>query len=130
MDQDRNTALLRRPVAAALGAVVPLMVVLGACTSDNEPSDDTKSSTSTATAPNPGESTGAGPTSSQAGPVTADEAGTIATQAYGGTVKNVEADSYQGTPAWEVEIKDSDQGRIEVKVAQDTGEILDVEHED
>lgn len=56
-----------------------------------------------------------------------DEAGRIATDRYGGTVKNVESDTWQGTPAWEVEVRDSSQGRIEVKVDKRTGEILHVE---
>lgn len=53
----------------------------------------------------------------------------IATDKYGGTVSSIEDDSYKGEPAWEVEINDSNEGRIEVKVSKATGDILDVEHE-
>lgn len=56
-----------------------------------------------------------------------DEAGKIATNKYGGTVKEVESDHYNGKPAWEVEIRDSDKGRIEVKVEKSTGKILHME---
>lgn len=62
--------------------------------------------------------------------VTKDEAGRIATDKYGGTVINVESDHYRGKAAWEVEIRNSRQGRIEVKVAKATGEVLHMEHED
>lgn len=53
----------------------------------------------------------------------------IATDKYGGTVKETESDDYHGKPAWEVEIRDSREGRIEVKVDKITGEILDLEHD-
>lgn len=56
-----------------------------------------------------------------------EQAGTIATERFGGTVSSIEDDSYKGEPAWEVEIKDSAQGRIEVKVSKATGDILEVE---
>ncbi|GAB3564152.1 PepSY domain-containing protein [Spelaeicoccus albus] len=61
--------------------------------------------------------------------VSRDRAGKIATDKYGGTVKNVESDDYNGKPAWEVEIRDSKQGRIEVKVEKSTGKILHMEHD-
>ena len=130
MEEIRNTALLRRPVATAVGVLMPFVVLLGGCTNDDEPSGGTTPPTGTTVEPSPGAPGSPGATSTAAGPVTADEAGKIATDAYGGTVKNVESDTYSGAPVWEVEVKDSDQGRIEVKVAKDTGEILNVEHED
>lgn len=55
------------------------------------------------------------------------QAGQIATEQFGGSVHGVESDHYHGTPAWEVEIKNSRRGRIEVKVDKATGEILEVE---
>lgn len=55
------------------------------------------------------------------------EAEKIAIDKYGGTVKEIESDHYRGREAWEVEIRDSSQGRIEVKVDKETGEILDME---
>ena len=58
-----------------------------------------------------------------------EEAGRIATEQYGGTASSIEDDSYKGEPAWEVEIKDSNEGRIEVKVSKATGDILDMEQD-
>ncbi len=56
--------------------------------------------------------------------ITADEAERIALDEFGGTVKETESDHYRGEPAWEVEIYDSREGRIEVKVHKQSGEIL------
>ena len=53
----------------------------------------------------------------------------IATQKYGGHSLGVEQDTAQGQPSWEVEIADSNQGRIEVDVAQRTGAVLTMEHD-
>lgn len=61
--------------------------------------------------------------------ISKSEAEKIATDKYGGTVKETEGDDYKGSPVWEVEINDSSQGRIEVKVDKKTGEILDVERD-
>lgn len=61
--------------------------------------------------------------------ISLDEAGKIVTDEYGGEVIGVEDDDFRGTPAWEVEVKDSDEGRIEVKVDKESGEILDMEHD-
>lgn len=61
------------------------------------------------------------------GEVDKQQAGKIATDKYGGTIKNVEDDDHHGAPAWEVEIRDSKEGRIEVKVDKKTGEILGME---
>lgn len=58
-----------------------------------------------------------------------EQAGAIATDKYGGTVSSIEDDSYKGEPAWEVEINDSTQGRIEVKVSKASGEILFVDQD-
>lgn len=58
-----------------------------------------------------------------------EEASRIATEKYGGTVSSIEDDSYKGEPAWEVEIKDSSEGRIEVKVSKATGDILNMEQD-
>jgi uncharacterized membrane protein YkoI len=57
------------------------------------------------------------------------EAAQIATQQYGGRSLGVEQDTAQGQPSWEVELADSNQGRIEVDVAQQTGAILTMEHD-
>lgn len=58
-----------------------------------------------------------------------DRAIQIAVGKYGGTVVEVEADSYRGTPTWEVELANSSMGRIEVHVSRTTGEILKVDDE-
>jgi hypothetical protein len=68
--------------------------------------------------------------SAPAGPVTTDQAGNIATGKYGGTVIEIEPDSYHGEATWEVEVKNSSQGRIEVDVSKQTGAIVSLEHED
>ncbi|WP_284743417.1 PepSY domain-containing protein [Amycolatopsis sp. RTGN1] len=57
------------------------------------------------------------------------EAARVATQKYGGHSLGVEQDTAQGRPSWEVEIDGSDQGRIEVDVAQATGAILTIERD-
>lgn len=53
-----------------------------------------------------------------------DQAAKIATNKYGGTVTSVEDDKHKGEPVWEVEITDSTEGRIEVKVGKSTGDIV------
>jgi uncharacterized membrane protein YkoI len=57
------------------------------------------------------------------------EAARIATQKYGGRSLGVEQDTAQGQPSWEVELADSNQGRIEVDVAQRTGAVLTMERD-
>jgi uncharacterized membrane protein YkoI len=57
------------------------------------------------------------------------EAAQIATQHYGGHSLGVEQDTAQGRPSWEVELADSNQGRIEVDIAQQTGAILTMERD-
>ena len=56
-------------------------------------------------------------------------AGQIATDRFGGRVLNVEADQARGEPAWEVEVADSRQGRIEVDVSRASGAIVEMEHD-
>ncbi|WP_370969789.1 PepSY domain-containing protein [Amycolatopsis sp. cg9] len=57
------------------------------------------------------------------------QAARIATDKYGGRSLGVEQDTAQGQPSWEVEIADSNQGRIEVDVAQQTGAVLTMERD-
>src|SRR5699024_4069481 len=70
-----------------------------------------------------------------AAPAAADEAATqteaaqSAVNKYGGCTINVEDDDYNGEPAWEVEIRESNQntenaGRIEVKVDKSSGNVI------
>lgn len=60
---------------------------------------------------------------------TMENAGRIATDKYGGTITSVEDDDHKGEPAWEVELRGSTEGSLEVKVSKATGEILDVEQD-
>lgn len=58
-----------------------------------------------------------------------EQAGKIVTDAYGGQVINVEADHANGGPSWEVEVSNSNQGRIEDDVAQSHGAIVEMERD-
>lgn len=69
------------------------------------------------------------PPSQEPAAVSKEEAGRIATDKYGGQVIDIESDTAQGQPSWEVEIRDSSQGRIEVDVSQSTGEIVEMEQD-
>lgn len=96
---------------------------LAACSSEGDTSGPSSGSDSNVSQEN-------GSDMSDDGAVTKDEAGTIATDKYGGKVKEVESDDYNGKAAWEVEIRDSDEGRIEVKVAKSTGDIMNMEQDE
>lgn len=61
--------------------------------------------------------------------ISKERTGEIAIERYGGRMLNVEADTKNGHPIWEVELADSIYGRIEVDVDQNTGEIRKVELE-
>lgn len=76
--------------------------------------------------PQPGSGT---PGSTTAPKIPQDQAGKIVTDQYGGQVINVEPDTAKGEPSWEVEVRDSKQGRIEVDVSQATGAVLEMEHD-
>lgn len=62
--------------------------------------------------------------------ISKDEAGKIATDKYGGDIINVEKEHEDGNLVYEVEIKNSKQGRIEVDVDAYSGEIVGMEKED
>lgn len=130
---------MRLRTAAAAVAIVAAGS-LGACSSPDSGSGSGSGSTdgsnqqqdsgtnNGSSGSNSDNSGGSGDSDSSSGKsVTMDEAGDIATDKYGGTVKEVESDHYNGKAAWEVEIKNSDKGRIEVKVEKSTGKILDME---
>lgn len=68
--------------------------------------------------------------SESSGAVSKEEAGKIATDKYGGEVTEASNDTYQGKDVWEVEIRNSDQGRVEVKVEKTTGKTLSMEKDD
>lgn len=75
--------------------------------------------------PSPGGGVGAGTVD-----ISQDDARRIATAKYGGTVTSVEDDHHDGEATWEVELRDSSQGRIEVEVSKATGAIVSVEQDD
>lgn len=60
-------------------------------------------------------------------PVTSTQAGRIATEEFGGIVKEVGSNDDEGMDSWEIEIRDSREGRIFVKVEKSTGKILHME---
>jgi len=59
-----------------------------------------------------------------------EQAAEVAVAKYGGTVRSVEDDHYRGTPAWEVELRGTAQGDLEVKIDKSNGSVLSVEHDD
>jgi uncharacterized membrane protein YkoI len=128
-------------VIATLGAA-GLSLTVAACSGGNSttPSPTPMSASSAlASAADPTNTTGMGtsivdtPTSAASPgtdvPITKERAAEIVTDKYGGHVFTVEADTEQGHPTWEVEIADSNQGRIEVDVDQRSGEIVKVEQD-
>lgn len=48
---------------------------------------------------------------------------------FGGSIDEIERETHRNIPAWEIEIKGSSEGDIEVKVDRQTGEILHWEHD-
>lgn len=62
--------------------------------------------------------------------ISKDKARTIATDKYGGDIINVEKDKDDGQLNYEVELKNSKQGRMEVHVNATNGKIVDTEKED
>lgn len=94
----------------------------------SQPSEASSSSSSPNASSSPDASSSAAPAPGSSA-ISLDEAGKVVTDQYGGEVIGVEDDDYRGTPAWEVEVKNSTEGRIEVKVDKVSGEILDVERD-
>lgn len=60
------------------------------------------------------------------GGLSMEQAGTIATDEYGGTITSIENDDHNGDPAWAVTLEGSSKGQTEVTVSKATGQILDV----
>lgn len=56
--------------------------------------------------------------------ISSTQAGNIAVQQYGGTVKNVATGESDSKPIWKVDITGSPQGEINVEVAQSDGTVL------
>ena len=112
--------------AGALGTAAGLTLLAG-CGSD-APAGPPPSAPPASAAP--AVPTGGGPgASTPSGSVARERAERIATDRYGGRVLNVEADSRDGEPTWEVEIAGSREGRIEVDVSQVTGAIVEMERD-
>lgn len=112
-------------------AVIAAVIALTGCTNTGQQQQDEQSpqpaeTSSSSSSPDASSSAAPAPGSSA---ISLDEAGRVVTDLYGGEVIGVEDDDYRGTPAWEVEVKNSNEGRIEVKVDKTSGEILDVERD-
>jgi hypothetical protein len=113
--------------AAALG--------LAACGGGNTPTAPTPSNGAPSSAPGPSSTPGSSGSSgtTAATPTGRDisksKARKLATDKYGGQVISVESDHAENRATWEVEIKNSRQGRIEVDVAKDNGDIVAMEHD-
>ncbi len=67
------------------------------------------------------------PQSNHSPQISKEQAGTIATDKYGGEIISIEADATHDQPSWEVELKNSHKGRIEVDVDQSTGKVIAME---
>lgn len=87
------------------------------------------SNTSSDQSPPKSESSNEATQNDTAGTISQEEAEQAAIEKYGGTVKSTERDDFEGSPAWEVELRDSKYGRIEVKVDTKTGKILHYEQD-
>lgn len=62
--------------------------------------------------------------------ISRERAGQIVTDEFGGVVEDIDDDSYNNRPTWEVEVRDSREGNIEAEVDRQTGEILYWERDD
>ncbi|WP_312181876.1 PepSY domain-containing protein [Arthrobacter sp.] len=115
----------------AQAAVFAAVIALTGCTNSSPQEQDTQPTQPAETSPSssPQEGSGTATSAPATGSISLGDAGSIVTDQYGGEVIGVEDDDFRGTPAWEVEVKDSNEGRIEVKVDKATGEILDVEQD-
>lgn len=114
-----------KSTVARISAVVLAAGLMGSLVGCSDPAPVNEPASPSVTSP----SNDTGASDSPQDGVGMEEAGRIATDKYGGTVSSIEDDSYKGEPAWEVEINDSTEGRIEVKVSKATGDILDVEQD-
>ena len=61
--------------------------------------------------------------------VSREDAGRIAQEAFGGVIDDIDANSHNGRPTWEVELDNSREGDIEVDIDRETGEILHWEND-
>jgi hypothetical protein len=131
---------LRVAVLAAVGCLA--VVLLASCREETTAPGATGTKTGPATsvtvtvsATPPAAATGIAPStqsvsSTNGAAISKDEAARIVTTQYGGDVVGVESDSHDGKPTWEVEVSNSNEGRIEVDVDQSSGKIVEVKRED
>lgn len=61
--------------------------------------------------------------------ITEQDAETVATTEYGGTVVGVESDDHNGEDTWKVSLTGTDEGDIEVEVSKESGDIVAVDGE-
>lgn len=59
--------------------------------------------------------------------ISIEQAIQIARDRFGGTVKSAEMDDHKGEPTWEIELRGTSRGDIEVEISRRTGEIVKVE---
>lgn len=52
------------------------------------------------------------------------DARSIATERFGGTITEIKQDTHNDQPTWEIEMTDTSEGKIEVDVHRQTGEII------
>lgn len=128
-----TTAVLRALGLLICGAA--LSGLLSACNGGGTSgSPASPSGTGAASPTSPGSEASAasspGAASGSAAGVSREQAASTVTSKYSGTVISVERDTEEGERTWEVEVKDSNQGRIEVDVSRQSGEIVSFEKED
>lgn len=116
----------RRTFLAGVGSVM-IASALAGCNSgpggDNGSTTGTGADTESDTTQEPQTTTAA------SDGITKQQAGQIATDRVGGTVLNVEKDSTDGTPVYEVEITRENGIDKEVDVARHNGDIVAIENE-
>jgi uncharacterized membrane protein YkoI len=130
---------LRVAAPVALGCLA--VVLLASCREETTApgatgtrTGPTTSVTVTVSATPPAAATGIAPTtpsvsSTSSAAISKDDAAKIVTAQYGGDVVGVESDSHDGEPTWEVEVRNSNEGRIEVDVDQSSGKIVEVKRD-
>lgn len=99
-------------------------------TSESLPTFTTGSSDSTAPTPTSDPTFTDTPTPAQPGSLTAEDASRIATDRFGGTVREVELEFEHGRVEWKVEITAADGVTYDVRVDSSTGEITRVDQDD
>lgn len=114
-------------LVAGAAAVCVGMAACGGGADTPAPSTPTTTTATTATSSS---SHAASPTTispSTSASISKDRAAKIATDQYDGQVISVEPDHAQGRATWEVELENSRQGRIEVDIAKNNGDIVATE---